>query len=180
MGDRVYASIEIGGHIDTIEQAEILIDALARECITFNGTNEIIGCFEDGQTAIRTVIEAGQTFEGHDLQANHGNFDELDAAAAELTSLWFSTAYNAGDEFSEGIKTIIGGQRLDCITNDGGAVVSLSLLEDAINGNDNDTIAYELTRIVSRVQRAAGKNLPPLTASPAVAAWLKIFGEKAA
>lgn len=180
MGDRVYASIEIGGHIETIEEAEQLIDALIREVITFNPTDEKLACLEDGQTALRAVIEAGRTFEGHDLEVNYGNFEELDAAATNLPKLWFSTTYEAGGEFSEGIKTFIDGEQFCCMTNDNGPVVSLSELEGIVNGNEPETIAYALTRIITRVQREAGIGLPPLTASPAVAAWLKIFGEKAA
>jgi hypothetical protein len=180
MGEYVSASIEIGGHLETVAEAEILIEALLRQVITFNETDDKITCTENGQTALRTVIELGKVFRGYDHQVNYGNFDEIDAIAPDLPKLWFSTSYGAGGDFSSGIKTFIEGEEYRCTTADGEPVVSLDELELAVNGNDLDTIAYETIRIVTRTKREAGKGLPPLTASPAVCAWLKIFGDKAA
>lgn len=180
MGDHVYASIEIGGYIETVAEAETLIEALLREVITFSHTQEKITIAEEGQTALRTVIEAGKNFNGYELELNYGNFDELDAIAPQLPKLWFSTEYEAGGGFPSGIKTFINGEEHRCMTNGGSAVVPLDELEAAVNGNNPDTIAYEVIRIVTRTKREAGKGLPPLTASPAVCAWLKIFGDKVA
>ncbi|MCO5730104.1 hypothetical protein [Rhizobium sp. SSA_523] len=180
MGDRVYASIEIGGHLETIGEAETLIDALVREVITFNHTDEKIACLEDGQTALRTIIEAGKTFEGHEMEANYGNFDELDAAARELTNLWFSTTYEAGGGFPEGIKTFINGEQFRCQTSENRPVVSLPAIEELLHKHRlGPDIVGELDALVANAKRSAGIGLPPLTASPAVCAWLKIFGEKA-
>jgi hypothetical protein len=184
MGDRVYAAIRIGGHIETPQEAERLIDGLIAEGAKCQHTDERCN---DEAVAIR-LLRA--TVDGklpqlclHDDDVNYGEFPDIEDAIKEVPKLWCSTNYGAGCGFSEGIKTIchVDGklEELHCGTTDHGPTVPLQELVSATEQPDEELAAI-VRGIVRRCVLAAGDSLPPLTVSPAVGAWLKIFGKKAA
>lgn len=185
MGDRVHASVAIGGHLETIDEAEELADALVAESFYDSNTDEKVEGEEDAMTIMRYAVENKQTISFYDHEVNYGNFDSIDAAAHTIPGIVCVTSFDSGGDFSEGRKTIlhVDGQvtELHVSTHGGAPTIELRELEEALHKArlDADPLA-EIDKLIAETKRAAGDGIPPLTASPAVSAWLKIFADKAA
>lgn len=173
MGDRIYASITIGGRLDTIEQVEALIEAACAEDL-FEDAEGCTACF-------RGVIECPQPLALEDDSVNYGTFDRLEKAIARTPGLVSVTKHGGGAGFAES-WLFIGAPHeerkpIHIPTNDGEPVLLCRTIK-AIGDIGNDAIVRYVRREMEIIDLAM--NIPPLTASPAVAAWLKIFGGKAA
>ena len=182
MGDRVYAAIRIGGHLETIEDAETLAELIDGER-SQSGGGRISG-LAGAQSALREAVEGRTTVDIDDDEVNYGEFSTIEPVIRGMPKLWCSTTFEAGGGFAAGIKTIYHDgkgavQEASCSTSDGEAVIPLSRLVSA--AKEEDRILGAVVRsLITEIEKSAGTSLPPLTASPAVMAWLKIFGEKAA
>lgn len=166
MGDRVWANIKIGGHLDTIEEAEELIDAMTSDGLAEDD--------EDGQTRLRAAIENDEPFEHEEDEVNYGTFREVEANVTGNPKLSSITVFGRGGGFDSGSRTIHEGVETS-FTGEGGLVDSDSVRKAIITGG-----AEAVVELLDRMNFLETKCVTKLTASPAVAAWLKIFGEKAA
>lgn len=179
MGDRVYASITFGGHIETVEEAEEFISSLGLEHIVESDRDKVVSSEDEAKASLRYLIEHKSDVQYYDNECNYGTFDDLETMVAKIPGLGCSTQFDAGGGFDAGVKTIMpdGSEHSANYSRDGGATVSLSDLKQARN---SDSILVALDKLIADAENAQGSKLPDLTVSPAVAAWLKIFAEKAA
>jgi hypothetical protein len=183
MGDRVYASIRIGGHLETVEEAESLVGAIVAEGLKDLHSDARIDDEAAAQANIRLRIEGNAFVDLHDTEVKYGSFNHIEAAIRLLPRMWCSTSYESGGDFDAGIATIFhadgNATEHSCETSDGDPVVRLSRLKSAAQ-HDDERLAAIVKGIIEELGIAAGEDLPPLTASPAVSTWLKIVAEKVA
>lgn len=178
MGDRVYARVEIGGHVETIEEMQTLIDGIVVECVSTLEGDDSVDDADDARSAFRHFVESQElpTFCG--TEVNYGVFESIDAAVSEIPGLGCCTNFDAGGGFGAGMKTVMPDgteHHADRAGDDTG--VSLSALMKA---RESDAPLAAIDALIEEAKLADGQCVPPFTVSPAVAAWLKIFGEKAA
>lgn len=180
MGDRVYAAIELGGHIETVEQCEELVEALAVEYCKWqdNNAQHPISSKPAAQQALRYFIENRLPPEFFDEQCNYGVFEHIEAAVEEIPGLGCVTRFDAGGGFGSGAKTILP-DNSDHHTgySDGCAMLSLTALRTA---RKEDAPLAAIDRLIQAHAVASGETLPSFTVSHAVAAYLKIFAQKVA
>lgn len=165
MGDRTFASIRIGGHVDTVEKIEKLCEAIYEEGLCNNA--------DEAKSEIRQAIEtkASHLYFDHN-EVNYGVFDYIDACAQEI-GIACCTEFDAGGEYTAGCKTIMpDGSEHHCERG-------IPFRELTKARKEDDPLAA-IDKLIEDHMVASGERLPPFTVSPAVAAWLKIFGEKAA
>lgn len=178
MGDRVYASIEFGGHIETIEELETLCEALVNEGVTGGHDDHHIRSIEDARIVLRSDIEDRHPPFFYDNEVNYGTFDQIEAAVDEIPGLGCCTTFEAGGGFSAGMKTVMpNGDKHEGAAADDDAVVSRNAL---IKARQSDDPLAAIDQLIEEAANIAGANLPPFTVSPQVAAYLKIFGGRAA
>lgn len=179
MGDRVWARITIAGHIETIEECKLLVEAIVRYGPRDTETDNHIISEDLAMQSLRRTIEdkAAPMFE--DSEVNYGEFDDLEDVVAEVPGLGCSTQFEGGGGFDAGIKTIMpdGSIHRSSHDRDGGATISLGELQKAREADDPLAAIDELLK---QANLADGGELPEFTVSPTVAAWLKIFANKAA
>lgn len=178
MGDRVYASFTLGGSLETVEQAEKLCEAIVAEGVNRNdGKDGYIDSIEHAQSALRAMIEAEENPSFYGSEVNYGTFEGIEAAALEI-GIWCSFAWDEGGGFPAGYKTISSsGQEYEGNKCGDDAGISVSEIIGALA--TEDPIAA-IEKLIEPVRAATGETMPNFTVSPAVAAWLKIFGEKVA
>ena len=180
MGDRVYATVHLGGHIETIKECQELENALTAEVAAYNladFTEERIGCEEDARDALRYFIESKGVPEFFDEQCNYGVFECIEAAVSEVPGLGCCTTYEAGGGFPAGVKTVMPNGEEHGAEGKDGALVPIYDLEQARKADDP---LAAIDGLIAEAKRAQGDELPPFTVSPAVAAYLKIFAQKVA
>lgn len=178
MGDRVYASITFGGHIETVEEAEEFVSSLGLEHIVESDRDKAVTSEDEAKASLRYLIERKADVQYYDNECNYGTFFDLETMVNEIPGLGCVTMFDAGGGFDAGIKTVLpDGSEHTAYRNRDGGVISLSELKAARNSDD---VLASLDNLIAAAEQAEGVSLPPLTVSPAVAAWLKIFAEKAA
>lgn len=166
MGDRVWALIKIGGHLETVGDVEALVTAIVNEGVVDDA--------EDAKTALRHSVESGIPFEHEGDQVNYGTFGILESAIEANPKLSSITCFGRGGDFDSGSKTVHEGKSTTFYGDD-----------RAIPRREARTILHEqgveaLLKRIDELDFLEDGCVTKLTASPAVAAWLKIFGEKAA
>lgn len=166
MGDRVWTNIKIGGHLDTIEESEELIEALVSDDIAKDD--------EHGQTLLRSAVENGKPIDYEEDEINYGTFRAVETHVKDNPKLSCITTFGRGGGFDSGSRTIHEGDETH-FTNEGGLVDSHSVRKALDEGGEK-----AVREFLDRMEFLETKCVTKLTASPAVATWLKIFGEKAA
>lgn len=177
MGDRVYASITFGGHIEAVEDIQKLADALSSVRDEAAGVD--IHDAGEAATALRSMIEEGRPVRFSSDEVNYGEFTDLEAVVKDIPGLTCVTEYEAGSGFDSGFETITpdGEKHLCCRDRDVGATIAVS---DLVRASDSANPLAALRALIDEAKTASGWDLPGFNVSPAVAAWLKIFAEKAA
>lgn len=170
MGDRTYARILIGGHLETVAECEKLIEGMMAGSFSDDGA--------DRWTAmLRAAVEKNDYLEDEGDEINYGVFEEIEAAVTAIPGLGCSTDFDSGGGYGAGTKTIMPDKSERRCSQDDGVMVDLITLIN--RRNEPDPLAA-IDALIEDTHIAAGDRLPKLTASPAVHAYLKIFGEKAA
>lgn len=173
--------VDIGGHLETVEAAQKLADTIVSEILEdLNG--EMIMDVSVAQTVMRSAIEAGTMLSLRDTSRwEDSGFDELEEAIYEHHSLQLMiTRYNDNSPnvierfwVEDGAEMSYSAEAYEY----GGVLLSAKDIRDALS-KENPIDA--VNSLIELVERQAGGDFPPLTASPAVMAWLKIFGDKVA
>lgn len=169
MGDRVYASIEIGGRLESIKEAEELIDALIHDGLADDKDN--------ATAALRRHIEEMTAISAGADQVKFGTFQAVEHAVKSAPGLKCVTKYNAANDFPEGWTFANQTEVIEIPTCGGRPCLEYSALK-SISAISERAILHVVLERMAEIDLA--ETIPPLTAPPAVAAWLKIFGEKAA
>jgi len=173
MGDRVYATLEIGGRLETVEEAEKCVSALV--------TEELVNDEKHAQTVLRESVERTRCMWFEVTEQNYGTFDHVEAATKLIPGLMCATKYGAGSEFPEGwllVAHIDGeAQAFSIPTNGGDPCIDYRDVKGIAELGDRPlaTMVREKMELIKLAE-----SIPPLSASPTVTAWLKIFGEMAA
>lgn len=173
-------TISIGGHLETVEQAAQLAEAIVSECLTSDGS--CISTIEQAQSLMREALESSQPvvfFEGnHEIGSNLYDIDPVIEEVQTLEKLF--QFHNEGGADTVERTRYVDGQLRHTSTDKydySGVLLSAREIRNALT---TDTPVESLLAELELHERNAGSDFPALTASPAVEAWLKIFGEKAA
>ena len=165
MGDYVHTSIAIGGHLETVEEAEELLAAL-NEQFAHSGNYE-----EENLAWLRAAVE-GNTSLDTEEQANYGRFDTIESFVETSPHLSCRSVFGRGDDFDSGSTVVHEGVRHSF---DGYGVVSRVDIRKALQEGGAEAVA----ELVDNCEFLEEKCIKGFTASPAVHAWLKIFAEPA-
>jgi len=177
MGDRVYASVRIGGHIETIKELDVLVAAIIADGVSCQNSERPASSKQEVYAMACCAVEEDNWLDLHAYEVNNGTFSKIDGAIENNPMLWCSTFFEKGEGFDSGTKTIchIGGKlgvfRAKTVGFD--PVVYIKELREILTA-DPQGIEGELRSLVDKVDRAEGRGLPPLTASVPVSAYLKI------
>lgn len=173
MADAVRATIDIGGRLDTVAEAERLIAALVEE--------DLVDDDAHAQSILREAMERKRHLWFEEDQSNYGTFNRIDDSVAKIAGLTCVTKYGAGDSFPEGwnLVTHVDGeaQTFPIPTNGGDPCIDYRDVKGIADLGDAP-LARMVREKMALIKLA--ENIPPLTTSPAVATWLKIFGNNAA
>lgn len=164
MGDRTFARIEIGGHLETVAEAEALLEAIVKDDIAEDR--------EHGLLLMRQAVETARDITFEDEQRNYGVFSNVDNAVVLLPRMECRTSFESGGDYNAGKSIVYDGKSINM---EGDNNISRTLVRTALLGGMDDVV--ELLDLYDRLEDG---DMPPLTASPAVATWLKIFGKSAA
>lgn len=164
MGDRTWAHLEIGGHLETVEEAEGLIVAMVNDGIAEDE--------QDAKNELRQAVEDDRFIYYEGEEVNYGQFDIIDAFMEEHPQLTCRTNHGNGGDYDCGSKTVHEGV---AAYFKGDGVINRKTVRDLLDAGDLDGLRKRL----DQDDAMEFVTVPPLTASPAVATWLKIFGEKA-
>lgn len=177
MSDRVWAEFELGGHIETIKEMELLIESIEAEGVTDTSTHRSVWEKDQVKASLRKLLEDKKDIIFYGDEVNYGSFDTLEAAVKDITGLGCTIQWHAGANFEAGIKTILPNREeyLSLLSADYGPTIPVSDLREVIIAADP---VVSLTELINHTELASGSTLPPFTVSPAVAAWLKIFSPK--
>lgn len=177
MGDRVHATFTLGGHIETIADCEELVEAIAAEGVTDSERDEFITDIEEAKTALRFAVENQLEPKFYDNECNYGTFDSVESAVSLTEGLAAYICWDAGGGFPAGMKTITPDGLVFSSEGNGDPTITLSELVEARKADD---VLEAIDAIIAKANKAGGVEMPSFTVSPAVAAWLKIFGNRAA
>lgn len=174
-------TLSLGGYLDTVEQAAALAKAIASEYL-YDDEREHIGTVEQARTAMRRAIEANTSLDLTDSTHDHGgNLYDIDPLIEAYPSLQKMVHMNneGGADTIERTRTVDGKLVFTSVDhlNYSGALISSREIKEALA---SDTPVESIQALLDVAEVEAGSDFPPLTASPAVQAWLKIFGSKAA
>lgn len=175
MGDRVYAAITFGGHIETVVDIEDFIAAIVVERVkdhegNFLSNREKVGAY------IRACVENKEQPTVHDEEVNYGAFEKLERMVDGIELLGCLTEFQSGGGFDAGTKTIMpNGDEYDGHSHrEGGAMVAI---EDVIAVREAEDPIAALNKLIEDVSLASGGKLPLFTVSVTVESWLNIFME---
>lgn len=168
MGDRTWASITIGGYLETVEQAEELVEALAQEWI--------VNDEQEAKNLLRAACESKERIEYEHSEVNYGTFEHVDAVVLGNPKLSCRTTFASGGDYDAGTKVVHEGKTYHFTGSDGGLVSRKEVVKLLVSGGA-EAVLKEMKR-QDALESAEVVTL--ITASPAVAAWLKIFGEQTA
>ncbi|MBX8803292.1 hypothetical protein HBA92_21435 [Ochrobactrum sp. MR28] len=173
-------TISIGGHLETVEQATKLADAIVSEGL--NDGSEWVETAEQARSIMREAVESSQpvVLSDNDHESG-GNLYDIDDVIDEVQTLekLFQFHNEGGADTIERTRYVNGEARQTSTDKYDYSGVLLSAREIR-NALATDTPVESLLAELELHERNAGSDFPALTASPAVEAWLKIFGEKAA
>ncbi|MEN5275784.1 hypothetical protein ABE527_02425 [Brucella sp. TWI432] len=175
MGDRVYAAITFGGHIETVAEMEQFVDALVAERLN-NPDGTFLPRKDDVGRYIRGCVQAKESPQLHAEEVNYGTFEALEDMVADIHGLGCSTDYQSGGGFDAGIKTIMpdGDEHEVNSHREGGTMIPI---EDVIAARNSPTMREAFDKLIADAQLGSGVNLPLFTVSATVESWLKIFME---
>lgn len=174
-------TLSLGGHLDTVEQASALVDAIVSEVLDDDEGNWI-QTKETAQSAMRRAIEGNSSLDLTDNVHEHGGvFDDIDPLIKANPSLQ-KMAHMSSDNSADTIErtyTVDGILTFTSVDHHtfSGALISSREIKEALA---TDTPIERIQAILDAAEAQAGNDFPPLTASPAVQVWLKIFGSAAA
>lgn len=175
MGDRVHANFRLGGHVETVEELEILMDAIVDEMVVDLHLDFRIKNHEDAKTSLRNALEAKFEPSFYDNDVNYGTFESIEAAVEEVSGLAAHFTWEAGGGFDAGMKTILpDGEE---VRAEGGEDPAISLSQ-LVQARQSDNVLRALDDIIEAARKAGGLTMPAFTASPAIHAYLKILGGK--
>lgn len=178
MGDRTSARFTLGGHIETVAECEALVNAIAAEGVNDQTRDERVRDTDDAMTALRLAVETNANPSFYDNEVNYGTFDEIEAVVSKIPGIAASFQWDAGGSYPAGMKTVMpDGDEYDAIGGDGEPGIPL---DELIKARESDDVLAALDEIIKDAKIASGVDMPAFTVSPAVAAWLKIFADKAA
>lgn len=174
-------TLTLGGHLDTVEQASALVAAIVSECLD-DDQGEYISTKKIAQSAMRRAIENNSSLELTEIDHDNGgslhDIDPLIEAYPSLQKMVFMHSQSGADTI-ERTYTLDG--KLQCTSVDtlnyGGALISSLDIKVALS---TDTPVESIQALLDKAEIDAGSDFPPLTASPAVQTWLKIFGGRSA
>lgn len=174
-------TLSLGGHIETVEQAVALVEAIVSEVLD-DEEGGFISSIVLAQSAMRRAIEGNMTLDLIDATHEHGgNFDDIDPLIEKYPSLqkMAHMENESGANTIERTHTVDGELKYTSVDHYAfsGALISVRELKEALA---TDTPITSIQRLIDTAELQAGGDFPPLTASPAVQVWLKIFAEKAA
>lgn len=177
MGDRIYARIVFGGHIETVEEMETFISAIGDAAVNDNTDESYISDAGEARSSVRKAVEQQYQPEYYDAEVNYGVFNELEAMVKQIPGLGCTTWHEAGGDYPAGVRTVMpDGTSHRCDVADGEPVTNLDAL---VSARKSYNVLAALDQILVDMNRACGNDMPPFTVSPAVAAWLKIFAAAA-
>lgn len=174
-------TLSLGGYLDTVEQAAALAKAIASEYL-YNDEREHIGTVEQAQTAMRRAIEANTSLDLTDSTHDHGgNLYDIDPLIESYPSLQKMAHFENEGGANTIERTWTANGKLTSTSVDhydySGALITSREIKEALA---TDTPIESVQALLDQAEVQAGSDFPPLTASPAVQVWLKIFGSAAA
>lgn len=171
MGDRVYASILFGGHIETVGEMEAFVEAIGGECLADDEDRNVRNA-ADAKKVLRRYIEGDLHVTFSDSERNYGQFDELEGMVKQIPGLGCVTNFAAGGGFDAGTKTVMpDGSEHHSVGSLNGSTVSL---HEIIKARESPDALAEIDKIIEAGRLGRGDKLPKFTVSPAAAVWLKI------
>jgi len=172
MGDRVWASIEIGGHINSFEALDDLVKAILDEGITCTETDIYLSTRQKVLKALHHCVSANKPVEFSGDEVNYGKFGAIDSVVEEY-GLCSSTKYQAGGGFPEGITTItLDGREYNTATCEDDPVICLYELENAVGDESKPLkdVLLDIAQLMSYARSCSGRDLPKLTIEPHILA----------
>lgn len=172
MGDRRYCRLVLGGHVETTEELDALLEAIVYE----EWANDV----QEAATVLLSFIEGGEEF--IDEERNYGAYEGIDGALSAIPSLGACAWVGAGDGpafirtwmpnyFHKHPHEAVRIEFVhDCVDGDDPAV-SIRMLEQALREPDPLASVKEL---VNTIKTEGGLNMPPFTVSATVMAMLRI------
>lgn len=164
MGDRVWASLKLGGCLQTIEECEDLIDALDRD--------NLIDSKGDGMATLKVAIRDKQPIELDAFEVNYGTFNAIkdllvvEPALKHLSAIVF---HDRGNEFDAGSRTYHEGTTYSFAEGD-------TIPRDEVIKALDDGGADAVRELIKRDHFLEHDCVPPLSGSDVVRAWLSILG----
>lgn len=178
MGDRTYAAFRLGGHVETIAELDEIVSSIVSEGVEENRTGREARSESNVQAMLRRSIETNDQPHFYGCQVNYGTFEGIESVIGEVPGLGAHFTWEAGDDYNAGMKTVMpDGTKFTACDSDDGAAIPLS---DLTKARESDDPLAAVDKLIADAKAAEGATLPPFTVSPAVAAYLKIFAEKAA
>lgn len=177
MGDRTYARFYLGGHIETVAELEALVEAIENEGVRDVEGGATLTSKTEVQTNLRYCIENNRIPAFDDDEVNYGVFHEIEDCFEEIDGLGVHFSWDAGGDYEAGQKTMMPDGSVFTASGKDGAAVPVY---DLARARESDDPLAAIDKLIAEAQKAEGKDLPPFTVSPAVAAYLKIFADKVA
>lgn len=162
MSDRVSVHLLLGGCLQSIEEAEQLIEALVDEGLIDNT--------DEGMALLKDAISEHEKVELEALEVNYGRLD-VEGLLKEggLTHLSCYVSFGRGYEFDAGTRTIHEGKEHEFLDAD---VVLRSEVIKALDEGGPDAVRD----LIKRTHFLQHECVPPLTGSDEVRGWLSILG----
>lgn len=164
MGDRVWASLKLGGCLQTIEECEELLDALE--------SDNLIDGKEDGMAVLKAAIKDKEPIKLEDFEVNYGTFDQTERllqGTHGYTHLSCRVVFGRGYEFDAGSKTIHEGEVYNFA--DGDTIPRNKVLKALTEGGPE-----AVRELIERAHFLEHDCVPSLSGSDVVRAWLSILG----
>lgn len=164
MGDRVWASLKLGGCLQTIEECEKLLDALE--------SDSLIDRKENGMADLKLAIKESEPLVLEEFEVNYGTFDCTEGllqGAHGYTHLSCIVSYGRGGEFDAGSRTTHEGTVYDFAEGD-------TIGRDEVTKALDEGGADAVRELIKRAHFLEHDCVPPLTGSDVVRAWLSILG----
>lgn len=164
MGDRVWASLKLGGCLQTIEECEELLDALEND--------NLIDSKENGMAVLKQAIKDKEPIELDEFEVNYGVFDNTERLLYGMhgyTHLSCRVVFGRGSAFDAGSRTFHEGTVHNFADGD---TIHRSKVLKALDEGGPDAVR----ELIKRAHFLEHDCVPPLSGSDVVRAWLSILG----